>query len=252
MKYFLKYLIPLEESNSINSKISWHFGRAPYFAIVNINNEVKFEIKPTIGHTGTGSDALNFVKAYNANAVIAKAIGQRALQSLLNVGIKVYETKADTLNEVVEEIKANKVKMYTLAGQLEPTTTPYAPVYNIPPSQFPTTQTFSGKLRVAVATEGPGGLNDFVSARFGRCPTFTFLEVEDGKIVNVEVKQNPYSTTPQGAGIATVQFVVSNGANYIVAGAFGPNVSYALSQMPVVAITVPPGTKVQDVVNYLK
>jgi predicted Fe-Mo cluster-binding NifX family protein len=249
----LRYLVPLEEDKGESSKVSWHFGRAPYFAIVSLDTEVKFEVKPTIGHTDTGSDALNFARTYKVDAVIAKAIGQRALQSLLSIGIKVYETRADTLSEVINEIKNNKLKIYTPAGSLglAPPSI-YGPTYTPPTLQPPAVSTSSGRLRVAVATEGPGGLEDIVSVRFGRCPTFTFLEVENGKIVNVEVKQNPYAMAPQGAGIAVVQFIVSSGANYVVAGAFGPNASYALSQAPVVAITVPPGTRVKDVVNYLR
>jgi predicted Fe-Mo cluster-binding NifX family protein len=41
-------------------------------------------------------------------------------------------------------------------------------------------------MKVAISTE-----NGFVSAHFGRCPHFTMLEIENGKIVKQECIDNP-------------------------------------------------------------
>ena len=41
-------------------------------------------------------------------------------------------------------------------------------------------------MRIAVSTDG-----DQVSAHFGRCPSFTIVEIEDGKVSKKEVVDNP-------------------------------------------------------------
>ena len=84
-------------------------------------------------------------------------------------------------------------------------------------------------MRVAVATT-QGGLEDVVSPIFGRCPTFTLVDVENGEVVSHEVVQNPYVSAMGGAGIQAAQLVISKGAQAILAGAFGPNASNVFSQ----------------------
>ncbi len=105
------------------------------------------------------------------------------------------------------------------------------------------------KLRIAVMTQGPGGLDDLVSPVFARAPTITFVDVENGEIVNVAVEKNPAASAPRGAGIAAVQFLISKGASVALAGQFGPWASSTASQMGVKLVPIPPGTKVKDAVE---
>lgn len=41
-------------------------------------------------------------------------------------------------------------------------------------------------MRIAVSTEG-----ELVSPHFGRCPSYTLVDIEDGKITNKEIIENP-------------------------------------------------------------
>ena len=47
-------------------------------------------------------------------------------------------------------------------------------------------------MRIAFASEDKLGMEGEVSAHFGRCPYYTFLEVEDGKVKSWKVVDNPY------------------------------------------------------------
>jgi predicted Fe-Mo cluster-binding NifX family protein len=67
-------------------------------------------------------------------------------------------------------------------------------------------------MRIAISTDG-----DFVSAHFGRCPSYTILDVEDSKIVKKEVMDNPGH-----APGAIPQFLHQKGIEAIVAGGMGP------------------------------
>jgi len=126
---------------------------------------------------------------------------------------------------------------------------PYAqgpPIYQ---QQFPSL--LQGNYKVAVATEGPGGLDDIVSARFGRCPTFTVLTIENGNIKDVRVIQNQAAFAPQGAGISSIQLLANEGVRFIIAGNFGPNVSQVAAQLGIQMIPVPPGIRVREAIQNL-
>ncbi|MFO8034674.1 MAG: NifB/NifX family molybdenum-iron cluster-binding protein [Candidatus Bipolaricaulota bacterium] len=96
--------------------------------------------------------------------------------------------------------------------------------------------------RLVVAT-GQGGLEDQVSSVFGRAPTFTVVELQNGKVADASVAPNPHKDAPSGAGIQAAQMVASKAPRAVLAGNFGPNVSGVLSQagvdmLPVSGMTV--------------
>ncbi|MBD3264864.1 MAG: dinitrogenase iron-molybdenum cofactor [Candidatus Omnitrophica bacterium] len=66
-------------------------------------------------------------------------------------------------------------------------------------------------MKFAISTD-----SDFVSEHFGRCPSFTLLEVEGGKVLNKEVIGNP----GHHPGYIP-QFLHSKGVNCIIAGGMG-------------------------------
>lgn len=70
-------------------------------------------------------------------------------------------------------------------------------------------------------------LDSAVDPRFGRCPYFLIYdtETEEQKIV-----PNQSAQSFRGAGIAAAQFVVSQKAEAVIAGSFGPNALFALKQ----------------------
>lgn len=104
-----------------------------------------------------------------------------------------------------------------------------------------------------MASQGPGGLDDYVSPVFARCNRFTIVEVEDGSIREVTTLDNPLKLTPFGAGIQAAQFIASTGSKVIIAGNFGPNALTALSYMGIKAVTATYGSKVGEAVEkYLQ
>jgi len=127
---------------------------------------------------------------------------------------------------------------------------PMTPPMPYPPQQLPKPSLPpTGRLKVGVASQGPGGLDDIVSPMFGRCPNFTIVEVEGRQIKGAEVMQNQYVSSPSGVGIAVVQMLASAGVKCILAGRFGPNVSAVSGQLGIQMIMVPPGVKIRDAIN---
>ena len=108
-------------------------------------------------------------------------------------------------------------------------------------------------MKILVATSGRGGLDDTVSPVFGRAPTFTIVEVEDGKIKRVEVEQNRAAGGFSGVGIQAAQFAANKGVSAIIAGNFGPNASMVLTQAGIQVVPGFVGMKVKEAIeNYLK
>lgn len=109
------------------------------------------------------------------------------------------------------------------------------------------------KERIAAATQGQGGLDDYISPIFARCPTYTIVDVEDKEIKKVSVQQNPAIMSPVGAGIQAAQMIANLGANAVIAGNFGPNAFTALTSLGIKVIAGAIGMKVKDAIKqYLE
>lgn len=77
-------------------------------------------------------------------------------------------------------------------------------------------------MKVAVASMGPGGLDDTVSPVFGTSPSFTLVGAEDQKILMVEIVANPASCRIGAAALRPARDLVDRGVDAVVAGEFGP------------------------------
>lgn len=97
-------------------------------------------------------------------------------------------------------------------------------------------------MKVCVATN-QGGLKDQLSQFFGRCQTFTFVEVEGEDIKDTNVIQNQFASARGGAGIQAAQLVVNEGAEVVIAGNFGPNAFSILNQGGVKTIATQGGVR---------
>ena len=84
-------------------------------------------------------------------------------------------------------------------------------------------------MKIAASTHS-GGLDDTITPQFGRAKTFTFVEVSDGEIVNVEIIANPATELPSGAGIKAAQLVVDKGAKIVLTGNVGGKAMEALKR----------------------
>lgn len=270
----MKYIIPLEDNNGDKSRLSLHFGRAPFYAIITFDNSnnVKIDIKqaPTLFH-GEVCDVTTLINEFNVDAAIVKDIGPKAVRRLENVGVKLFTTNTKILSEVIEEIRNKKLipldsskvtckhksiglEEYRYGGfhQPYPTHTPFINISAIDPRLQSSTGIKSiGSIRIAIATTNREGLNSQVASVFARAPTFTIIDIEKGKIIHLEVKDNVYKTQPHGAGLSVAQFLASLGVNIVVSNKFGPRAAQALSSLGIEMQIAPAGMRVKDVLGFV-
>jgi predicted Fe-Mo cluster-binding NifX family protein len=104
--------------------------------------------------------------------------------------------------------------------------------------------------KIALASEDNAGLEGSVSAHFGRCPFYTFVNVEGDRILEVEVVVNPYYPNHQPGVIP--QFIHSQKANVMIAGGMGPRAIDFFNQYGIDVATGVQG-KARDIVEaYLR
>jgi predicted Fe-Mo cluster-binding NifX family protein len=96
-------------------------------------------------------------------------------------------------------------------------------------------------VRVAISTE-----DEFVSEHFGRCPSFTVVDIEDCRVSNTMVLENP-GHQPW----VIPQFLHQKGVNCIVAGGMGMRARGFFDETGIQAILGITG-KIDDVVRLLQ
>lgn len=96
------------------------------------------------------------------------------------------------------------------------------------------------KMKVAISTD-----REFVSGHFGRCPHFTFVDIDNGKVVQKEVINNP----GHHPGFLP-QFLKERGVNVIIAGGMGTRAQELFDDAKISTIIGIEG-KVQDTIDKL-
>ncbi len=95
------------------------------------------------------------------------------------------------------------------------------------------------------------GLESQMDTRFGRCPYFVFIEVENKEIKKSETKENPAVSQPGGAGITAAQFVANEGAKTVISGAFGPRAFQVFQQLGIEIYRGSPGSVKENVQKFI-
>ncbi len=99
----MRIALPCSNNNGLESEISMHFGRSPYYTFVDVEgNEIKsFKVLPVpFAEHGPG-DLPNFVKENEGNIVIAYGMGGRAVDFFNQLGINVVTGASGTVKEAV-------------------------------------------------------------------------------------------------------------------------------------------------------
>ncbi|RLG86173.1 MAG: dinitrogenase iron-molybdenum cofactor, partial [Thermoprotei archaeon] len=66
-------------------------------------------------------------------------------------------------------------------------------------------------VKIAIPSNGPGGLEDIVASRFARAAKFTIVEVDEkGNVVSVSIHENPVQAA-SGAGVKVAQWLLNLG-----------------------------------------
>jgi len=100
----VRLLVPLDTSEGVESKISDHFGRARYIAIIDVSEGGVKVVELSEFSRDLGMTVAEYVIEKNADGVAVKGIGPRAFEKLTSSGIKVFRTECGDLKCLLEEL----------------------------------------------------------------------------------------------------------------------------------------------------
>jgi predicted Fe-Mo cluster-binding NifX family protein len=112
-----RIVIPAASQDGLNAHLAEHFGRAPYFAVVDLNDNGEVENVRTVSNvphnTGRTGQPHDVVLGLKPNAIIAYGMGHRGISSFQSVGIAVLRANANTVSEVIAAYKENRLQELT-------------------------------------------------------------------------------------------------------------------------------------------
>jgi predicted Fe-Mo cluster-binding NifX family protein len=98
-----RILIPVQ--NQTKTTIAQHFGRAPYFALFELDESgsiVKDEVHPNSGeHSGGRGHAHDNVLHLNPHVIIVQGMGPRGILSFQNNNIAVLKANSSHIDELI-------------------------------------------------------------------------------------------------------------------------------------------------------
>lgn len=85
-------------------------------------------------------------------------------------------------------------------------------------------------MKIAVSSTGKD-MNSQIDVRFGRCPYFIIVDIENNEIKGTEAIENVSATQMGGAGITAAQLVADKGAKVVITGNMGPRAFSVFEQL---------------------
>lgn len=113
-----RIVIPVENEAGLEAPVAEHFGRAPYFAVIDLDQRgnvasVKTEANKGEHHGGAGHPH-DILLALKPDVMIACGMGPGGLVSFQNAGVNVLKTTPPTtVKEVIAQYKAGQLPKLT-------------------------------------------------------------------------------------------------------------------------------------------
>ena len=104
--------------------------------------------------------------------------------------------------------------------------------------------------RIAVSSNGPGGLNSARSGHFGHCDVFTLVDVENGDIKNESVVSNQEHS--HGGCMVPVNLLAGHKVDALIVGGIGRRPLDGFAQVGIDVYFENVGGKVYDAVFRLR
>jgi predicted Fe-Mo cluster-binding NifX family protein len=105
----MKVCIPSVGKKGLDENVSPHFGRAPYYTIVDLENMSSDVVENSSDHFGGSGSPADLISGKKADVVLTHHIGGHGRESLLSKGVKVYCGQARTVKDFVEAFKAGRL-----------------------------------------------------------------------------------------------------------------------------------------------
>jgi predicted Fe-Mo cluster-binding NifX family protein len=104
-----RIIVPTENQEGLSAKLAEHFGRAPYYTVVELGTEgevISVKTVPNVGeHAGGMGFSHDHILEYKPAALIVYGMGPRGLNTFQDAGVAVLKANASTVSEVISAYK---------------------------------------------------------------------------------------------------------------------------------------------------
>ncbi|MDO8124994.1 MAG: NifB/NifX family molybdenum-iron cluster-binding protein [Candidatus Hermodarchaeota archaeon] len=112
-----RIVVPVLDETGEAAKLSPHFGRAPFFAVAEMQADGRIEnlsFQPNRSeHFGGGGRPPDIILQFKPNVVITFGMGPRAMRRFQAVGVAVMQATSETLGEVLSAFAQNELNELT-------------------------------------------------------------------------------------------------------------------------------------------
>jgi predicted Fe-Mo cluster-binding NifX family protein len=113
----VRIVIPVLDESGVNAKLSEHFGRAPYFAVIDLDDNGRILSQKTVANTsehfgGTGLPPDRILQL-RPNALITYGMGPRALKIFHEAKVAVLRADVNTVRDVLAAYNEDKLQELT-------------------------------------------------------------------------------------------------------------------------------------------
>lgn len=113
----VRIVVPVADEKGINSMLSQHFGRAPFYAVIDLDENGQVISKGTIANTSEHFGGVGVppdrIKQLKPKALVTYGLGSKALRIFQEANIAVLRTEANTVKEVVNAYNNNQLQELT-------------------------------------------------------------------------------------------------------------------------------------------
>lgn len=110
-----RVLIPTQDLEG--TTVADHFGRAPYFAVIDLDDNgtvVEMKVHPNTGeHSGGKGHAHSNVQEFHPRTVIVQGMGPRGILSFQSQNIAVLRANSISISEIVRAYNQNELEELT-------------------------------------------------------------------------------------------------------------------------------------------
>jgi predicted Fe-Mo cluster-binding NifX family protein len=111
-----KVVIPVSDKNGSNARIAEHFGRAPFYVVVELDDGKIENIKTLENrgeHFGGQGHMHEHILEQKPDAIITYGMGPRGLIGFQESGVAVLKANADTVKDVIASYNRDKLQELT-------------------------------------------------------------------------------------------------------------------------------------------
>jgi predicted Fe-Mo cluster-binding NifX family protein len=112
-----RLVIPTLDGEGLQAQVSEHFGRAPYFTVVDLNEQkevLRVEVVANSGaHFGGQGHPTEGILAQHPQVVITRGMGPRAFQEFAEARVVVLQSNAVTVEEAIATYREGRLQKFT-------------------------------------------------------------------------------------------------------------------------------------------